>query len=104
VKRHILSVLAITLLLAATGAAQSNTKTVKAVVSGKVSADGKTLVGDHNTWSVNNPSSLAGLEGHLVKVKCRLYAATSEIFVRAVKLADTRIQYAANKDDSAFRR
>lgn len=105
-KRKIFSLAVAALLLSTTGAAQSNTKTssTKATISGKVSADGKTLIGDHNTWSVDNPASLAGREGHLVKVKCRLYAATNEILVLAVKLADAQTQYAANRGDSAFRR
>ena|ERR1700685_777079 len=106
-KRKFLALGVVALLLSATGAAQtSGTKTssTKAVVSGKVSPDGKTIVGDHNTWSVSNPAFLAGREGHLVKLKVRLYAATNEILVLAVRLLDSQTQYAVNRGDSAFRR
>jgi hypothetical protein len=106
-KRKFPALGAAVLLFSAVGAAQtSGTKTssTKAVVSGKVSPDGKTIIGDHNTWSVSNPDSLAGREGHLVKLKVRLYAATNEIRILAVRLLDSQTQYAANKGDSAFRR
>ncbi len=105
-KRKIFSLALAALLLSATGAAQSSTKTssTKAVVSGKVSPDGRTIIGDHNTWSVSNPASLAGREGHLVKLKVRLYAATNEILILAVRLMDSQTQYAVNRGDSAFRR
>ena len=91
------------LLLCATAAAQSDSQDnfVKAVVSGKVSEDGRTLVGDNGTWTVSNPATLTGREGHVVKVKCRLYAA-NKIVVLSVKLAEA--QYVANHGDSAFRR
>jgi hypothetical protein len=94
-----------TLLLCGTAAAQQTTAkaTSKAVVSGKVSDDRKTLVGYHSSWFVSNPDLLAGLEGRLVKVKCRLYAAAHEILILSVTPADTRT-YAANLGDSAFRR
>jgi hypothetical protein len=96
-KRKIFSLAMVVLLLSTTGAAQSNTKpsSTKAIISGKVSDDRKTLIGDRNTWSVNNPASLAGREGRIVRVKCRLYAATNKILVLSVKPADAQIQYAA---------
>lgn len=105
-KKQFFSLAVLALLFSTTGAGQSSTKaeSTKAVISGKVSEDAKTLVGDHNTWSVNNPASLAGREGRIVKVKCRLYAATNKILVLAVKPADAQTQYAINRGDSAFRR
>jgi hypothetical protein len=105
-KRKFLALGAAVLLFSAAGAAQTGTKpsSTKAVVSGKVSPDGKTIIGDHNTWSVSNPALLAGREGHLVKLKVRLYAATNEIRILAVRLLDSQTQYAANRGDSAFRR
>ena len=93
-----------TVLLTTTAAAQTTSKTPsKAVVSGKVSEDRKTLIGYHSSWFVNNPDLLAGLEGRLVKVKCRIYAAAHEILILSVTPADTQT-YAANRGDSAFRR
>ena len=74
----------------------------KVVVYGKVSEDGKILVGDHHTWSVNNPSALAGREGRIVRVECRLYADTSKIEVLSVKPGDAQMQYATRYDDPAF--
>jgi hypothetical protein len=103
VKKYFLFFAITALLLCATAAAQSDSQAafIKAVVSGKVSEDGRTLVGDKGTWSVSNPASLVGREGHIVKVKCHLYAA-NKIVVLSVKLAEA--QYVANRGDSAFRR
>jgi hypothetical protein len=93
-----------TLLLTTTVAAQTNSKpSAKAVVSGKVSEDRKTLIGYHSSWFVSNPDLLAGLEGRLVKVKCRLSVAAHEILILSVRPADYQT-YAANRGDSAFRR
>lgn len=66
--------------------------------------DAKALIGDHNTWLVNNPASLAGREGRIVRVRCRLYAATHKILVLSVKPGDAETKYAINYGDAAFRR
>jgi hypothetical protein len=93
------------LLLCTTAAAQSDSEATftKAVLSGKVSADGATLIGDSGTWFVSNPASLAGREGRIVRVKCRRYAA-NKILVLSVKLAEAETRYVVNHGDSAFRR
>ena len=109
-KRLIPYLLATTLLLSGTAAAQSNapdqslaSKTM--TIFGMVSDDGRTLVAKNShTWSITNPGMLTGREGHRVKIKCRVYQDTTNILVLAVKLIDTQTQYAANKGDSAFRR
>jgi hypothetical protein len=93
------------LLHIAPSSAQTSTKaqSKKAVISGRVGADAKTIIGDHNTWSVNNPAALAGREGRIVRIKCRLFA-TNKILVLSVKPADGQTQYAINYGDAAFRR
>jgi hypothetical protein len=90
----------------APGRAQTSTdaQSKKTVISGRVSKDAKTLIGDRKTWSVNNPASLAGREGHIVRVKCRLYSTTNKILVLSVKPADAETKYAINYGDAAFRR
>jgi hypothetical protein len=106
-KGKFLGLAAAALLLCSTSAAQTNSakpSSTKRVISGKVSADGKTLVGDHTTWLISNPAAILGREGHLVKLKVRLDEATNQIRVLAVSLLDSRTQYAANHGDSAFRR
>jgi hypothetical protein len=105
-KKAIFSFGVFLLVVAAPASAQTRAQASpkKAVVSGKVSEDGTTLIGDHHTWSVENPRTLAGREGRLVKVKCRLFPDASKIVVLSVKPADSQTQYAANPGDSAFRR
>jgi hypothetical protein len=109
-KRLIPYFVTLLLLLSGTAAAQSNSQALtparKAItIFGTVSNDGKTLLSTNSrAWSITNPGLLAGSEGHRVKIKCRVYADTSNIVVIAVKLTDVQTQYAANKGDSAFRR
>jgi len=76
----------------------------KTVVTGRVSEDGRSLVGDLHIWLVENPKALAGREGRIVRVKCRLYADASKIRVLSVKPGDAQKQYAINYGDAAFRR
>jgi hypothetical protein len=99
--------LAMVLLFHSVGAsAQTNSQpsAKKIVVTGRVSQDGRSLIGDLHTWLVDNPKALAGREGRIVKVKCRLYADTTKILVLSVKPGDAQTQYAINYGDAAFRR
>ena len=108
-KKFLLSLFAAAFLLAATSAGQdlsAEPETGKAVVlSGQASEDGKHLLAKKGEpWSVVNPGALAGHEGQLVKVKCRISSRSREIRVLSVKAVARPLKYAANPGDSAFRR
>ncbi len=108
-KRLIPYLVAVAFLLSGTAAAQSNAPTSSRsktiTIFGLVSDDGKSVLAkDSRTWLITNPSTLAGREGHRVKIKGRTYPDTSNILVLTVKLTDAQTQYAANKSDSAFHR
>ena len=104
-KKIVLCLLAVPLFLPLSAAGQSQSSTGKPfTVSGKVSPDGKSLIPvNGESWSVANPTALAGHEGQQVKVKCRLSSAAHDIRVISVKLVATQIRY-ANPGDAAFRR
>ncbi len=75
------------------------------VVSGKVSADGRTLATDIDSeWAVSNSALLKGFEGRLVKVKCYIDTAKNKLQILTVKANDNTPRYAAAHMDSAFRR
>ena len=108
-KRLIPYLVAVSFLLSGTAAAQSNAQTSARsktiTIFGLVSDDGKSVLAKGSrTWLVTNPSTLAGREGHRVKIKGRTYPDTSNILVLTVKLTDAQTQFAANKSDSAFHR
>jgi len=109
-KRLVLSLIVVALLLPGTAAGQSNSQskstTPKAsTVSGKVSQDGKSLIGKNGEpWLVANPATLAGHEGQQVKVKCRISSITHEIRILSVKMVTAQTIYAVNLGDAAFRR
>ncbi len=109
-KKLVLSFLLVPLLLPGTAAGQSNSQskstTPKAsTVSGKVSEDGKSLIGKNGEpWLVANPGALAGHEGQQVKVKCQISSGSHDIRVVSVKKAATQTKYAVNLGDAAFRR
>jgi hypothetical protein len=74
-------------------------------ISGQVSEDEKTLVGDDDAiWTVSNPGVLAGHRGQQVLVKCQLLAGKSEIHVFAIKMTLREVKYVSKSGDSAFRR
>ena len=109
-KRLVLSFFVIPLLLAGSAAgqdySQSKSTTPKAsTVSGKVSPDGKSLIGKNGEpWLVANPATLAGHEGQRVKVKCRISSITHDIRILSVKMVAAQTIYAVNLGDAAFRR
>lgn len=105
-KKLILSFLAVPLLLPLAAVGQNKSGIAKPfTVSGRVSADGKSLVPTNgDPWLVVNPGALAGHEGQQVQVKCQFSSASHDIRVLSLKIVTTQIRYAANPSDSAFRR
>ena len=108
--KKILFPLALLFLSSATALAQNHANSVsspkKAVtISGQLSTDGKTLVGDNDDiWAVSNPAVLIGREGQQITVKCQLSPDKSSIHVFFVKVGVTEAKYVAKNNDSAFRR
>ena len=75
------------------------------LVLGRVSDDGKALVTDLDSeWKVANTELLKGLEGRLVRVRCYVDTAKSQIQVVSIKRDSGESNYAARYGDSAFRR
>jgi len=71
---------------------QDNMKsdTAKAVnVTGTISADGKSFVGDKDkkTWTIQNPDAVKGHEGHHVTLSAHVYADKGEVHVMSLKMA-----------------
>jgi hypothetical protein len=63
---------------------------MKAVhVTGKVSDDGKTFVGDTDSksWTIDNPEAVKGHEGHHVTLTAQCNADKNEIHVMSLKMA-----------------
>ena len=60
-------------------------------ISGKISDDGKTFVSDKDSksWTVSNPESLKGHEGHQVTVTANVDADKSEVTILTVKMIKT---------------
>jgi hypothetical protein len=109
-KKLVSSFLLVALLLPGTVAGQSrgqtkSTKSKVSTISGKVSQDGKGLIGKNDqSWSVANAGALVGHEGQQVKVRCQISPGSHEIFVISVKMVATQAEYAVNLGDAAFRR
>jgi hypothetical protein len=56
-------------------------------LSGKISDDGKTFVDkDGKSWTVSNPETLKGHEGHEVTLKAHADPAKNEVHVVSVKM------------------
>jgi hypothetical protein len=63
---------------------------MKAVsVTGKISDDGKTFVGDKDSksWTISNPDAIKGHEGHHVTLQAHLDADKNEVHVVSLKMA-----------------
>jgi hypothetical protein len=109
-KKLVLSFLLVPLLLPAPASAQrggkgKSTAPKASTISGKVSQDGKSLIGKNGEpWLVANPATLAGHEGQQVNVKCQLSSVGHDIRVLSVKTVATQTKYAVNLGDAAFRR
>ena len=75
------------------------------VVSGRINADGSTLLSDIDAeWSVSNKEALKGYEGRLVRVKCFVDTEKNSIRILSVKGDESTRSYAVIHADSAFRR
>ncbi len=58
-------------------------------VTGKISEDGKSFVGDSDskTWTISNPEAVKGHEGHHVTLTAHVDADKSEVHVMSLKMA-----------------
>jgi hypothetical protein len=58
-------------------------------VTGKISDDGKTFVSDSDgkSWTIANPDTVKGHEGHHVTLKANLNSDKNEINVKSLKMA-----------------
>jgi hypothetical protein len=85
---------------------QETTKAEKASakavsLSGKVSANGKTFVDkDNKSWTVTNPETVKGHEGHEVTLKAHEDAAKNEIHVVSVKMGKGEMKETTKKDET----
>jgi hypothetical protein len=68
---------------------KSDTSAKPAHITGKISDDGKTFVSDKDgkSWTITNPDSVKGHEGHHVTLKAHLSADTNEVDVVSLKMA-----------------
>jgi pentapeptide MXKDX repeat protein len=58
-------------------------------VTGKISDDGKSFVGDKDgkTWTIVNPDAIKGHEGHHVVLTAHVYPDKGEVHVMSLKMA-----------------
>ena len=58
-------------------------------VTGKISDDGKTFVSDSDgkSWTIANPDTVKGHEGHHVTLKAKVDADKNEVTVKSLKMA-----------------
>ena len=109
-KKLVLSFLLVPLLVPGAAFGQNNgqgksTAHKASTISGKVSQDGKSLIGKNGEpWLVENPGALAGHEGQQVKVQCQIASGSHDIRIVSVKKVATQTKYAVNLGDAAFRR
>lgn len=109
-KKLAVSFLLIPLLLPGTASGQSDvqnkSKKLKTfTISGKVSEDGKSLIGKNGQpWLVANPDALVGHESRQVKVKCQISSGSHDIRVLSSKMVAPQTKYPVNLGDAAFRR
>jgi hypothetical protein len=66
-----------------------DTSTKAASITGKISDDGKTFVSDKDgkSWTIINPDSVKGHEGHHVALKAHVSVDKSEVDVVSLKMA-----------------
>jgi hypothetical protein len=67
---------------------KSDTSTKVASITGKISDDGRTFVSDKDgkSWTISNPDSVKGHEGHHVTLKAHVSADKSEVDVVSLKM------------------
>ena len=105
-KSLLLSLTAFSLVATSAAAQEARTtpdaKPKTITVAGSVSDDRSMILsGDADSWTVANPSSLVGHEGHQVLLKVRI-SQDQKIHILTIK--DETPMSLANKADSAFRR
>jgi pentapeptide MXKDX repeat protein len=68
---------------------KSDASTKAVHVTGKVSDDGKTFVGDKDgkSWTIDNPEAVKGHEGHHVTLTAQCNTDKSEVHVMSLKMA-----------------
>jgi hypothetical protein len=68
---------------------KADTSTKAAHITGKISDDGKTFVSDKDgkSWTISNPDSVKGHEGHHVTLKAHVSADKNEVDVVSLKMA-----------------
>ncbi len=68
---------------------KSATSTKAASITGKISDDGKTFVSDTDgkSWTITNPDTVKGHEGHHVTLKAHVSADKNEVDVVSLKMA-----------------
>jgi hypothetical protein len=68
---------------------KSDTSTKAASITGKISDDGKSFVSDKDgkSWTISNPDSVKGHEGHHVTLKANVSADKSAVEVVSLKMA-----------------
>jgi hypothetical protein len=89
---------ALALLMSAVAVAQygaqppQDTETVS--ITGKISADGTTFVSDKDSksWTISNPDTVRGHEGHHVTLQAQVDADKSEVQVVGLKMAKDGMQ------------
>jgi hypothetical protein len=89
---------------AAQDAPQSLSSTKKLTITGMVSNDGKTILGEQNTaWIVTHAEKLQDFLGHQVSVKGTLDPLTNQLRVLSGKMTQEAGTYTSRLRDSAFR-
>jgi len=104
VKKLVIFGFALVLVMSAAAVAQDSMKqdsmksdsSMKATtnVTGKISDDGKSFVGDKDgkTWTINNPDAVKGHEGHHVILTAHVDADKGEVHVMSLKMAKDKMK------------
>jgi hypothetical protein len=68
---------------------KSDSSTKASHITGKISDDGKAFVSDKDgkSWTISNPESVKGHEGHHVTLKAHVSADKNEVDVVSLKMA-----------------
>jgi hypothetical protein len=78
-----------------------NTSKKAVTLSGKVSDDGKTFMSDkdNKNWTISNPETVKGHEGHHVTVEAQSDPTKNEIHVTSLKMAKGEMKDTMNNDN-----
>ena len=63
-------------------------------VSGKISDDGKTFMGDkdNKSWMISNPEAVKGHEGHHVTVRAQFDSGKNAVHVSSIKMVNDEMK------------